>query len=124
MRSVLVEFGLLRLFQPADGVDDGIRLFSVDECLYQLALFRKTIKDAREIVGHDEEYDSEDYEAWIAGLCPVAEIMQSGDLFAIDTENEREDRECRVVFLDHEEYFGGYVDPAEIEVVGQDFVEF
>ena len=117
LRSVLAEFGALELFQPGKNAPDGFRLFTPAECEKSLTLFLETIEDAAESLDHDELNQSVEARSWSQSLRPIGEIMGSGDLFAIDTANRKSDGECPVVFLDHEYYFGGWLDPEDTEVL-------
>ena len=123
MQTVLSEFGAMRLFQPSEGTDDGFRLFSPDECLRSLLLFRESLRNASEVIESDDIELTDEDVAWIAGLCPIAEVMASGDYFAIDTENARADGECPVVYLDHELYFAGSLQREEADVVADDVIQ-
>lgn len=122
-RSVLIEFGALELFQPEEHGPDGFRLFTPAECNESLALFLQTIENAAELLDEDELNQSVEAENWSKNLRPIGEVVESGDLFAIDTMNRRKNGECPVVFLDHEYYFGGWLDPEDTEVVAASVLE-
>ena len=123
LRMLLGEFGALRLFQPEENSPDGFRLFNPSECEDNLCLFLKTMEEAAELLDDDELNQNIVAEKWSKNLRPIGEVVESADLFAIDTTNRLEDGECPVVFLDHEYYFGGWLDPEDTEVVAGDIVE-
>ena len=123
MHRVLSESGTMVLFHPEDLPEEGFRLFSADECVLHRALFRKTIEEARQMLGDAGADDPARQETWMNGLCPIAEVMASGDYFAIDTESARGQEECPIIYLDHEYYFSGWLDSEEVEIVASDVVE-
>ena len=117
LRTVLSEFGALALFQPEESWPDGFRLFAPAECDESFKLFLQSVEDASEHLDEDESNQSAEAENWSRNLRPIGEVVESADLFAIDTMNRREDGECPVVFLDHEYYFGGWLDPEDTEIL-------
>ena len=121
--EVLRRYGALNLFRPSKDIADGFRLFTIDECLQELLLFRQTLKQAEDYLQDDHRQDPDAETEWIEGLCPIAEIVESGDRFAIDTKNRRDDGECDVLFLDHELYYGGYLEEGEFEKVADSVTE-
>ncbi|MDJ0941518.1 MAG: hypothetical protein QNJ00_17275 [Woeseiaceae bacterium] len=121
-RTVLARFGPMRLFQPGENIDDGFQLYSYKECLLYLKLFRDTIWTAAEQLDDPDRHD-EDYRGRINGLCPIAQPMSTSDFFAIDTEQERDDGEYPIVFLDHEMYFAGGLSEDDLEPVADDVVD-
>ncbi len=123
LRSVLVQIGALELFQPEEYAPDGFRLFTPDECDANLGLFLRTIQRAAEYLDDDELNKDAEAEQWSKSLRPIGEVIESGDLFAIDTVNRQSDGECPVMFLDHEYYFGGWLDPEDTEVVASSVIE-
>ena len=123
LQSVLSEFGAVELFKPAHDVPDGFRLFAPAECDASLEQFLETIEEAADFLEDDDLNDLESAEQWSKQLRPIGEVMASGDLFAIDTLNRTDDGECPIVFLDHEYYFGGWLDPDDTDVVAANAVE-
>lgn len=112
----------LSLFQPSENVDDGFRLFDLDELKEELDFLKEIFDENRD--RYKEESDFEDLDEWLDGLIPIAEVMASGDKFAFDTYNRNENGECPIRFLDHEAYCGGCCDPEEMEVISQDAISF
>ena len=108
------------LFHPESGPDEGFRLYSPEECIRNLAIFRRIMADAREAADCDDTDESGQGETWLDGLCPIAEVMRSGDYFAIDTVAARESAECPIVYLDHEYYYSGWLEPEDVDTVARD----
>ena len=106
-----------RLFQPNEEVDDGFRFFSLDEAKDELLELKEVF--AENLEWYEEETEFEDLEAWLDGLIPIAEIMCSGDKFALDTYHRNDEGECPIIFLDHEGYYGGCCDPESMDKVAE-----
>lgn len=123
LQSVLSEFGALALFQPGNSSHDGFRLLNPAECDEALSLFLETIEDASNFLDEGELNRDEGVAQWNKNLRPIAELVESGDLFAIDMTNRDSEGECPVIFLDHEYYFGGFLDPDDVDRVANNVIE-
>jgi len=117
LRNIYERWNGLKLFQPAHDNDDGFRLFSADEVEDELIELRETFSE--NLDSYQEESEFGDLEAWLNGLIPIAEIMCSGDKFALDTYHHNGNGECPIIFLDHEAYYGGCCDPESMEEVSE-----
>ena len=119
--SIYEKWNGLELFQPAKDEEDGFRLFSVEDCAQELNELREILEENFEECEMESEY--EHLEEWLDGLIPIAEIMSSGNKFALDTFRKNDSGEAPIVFLDHEVYYGGACDPDDLEIVADNAVE-
>ncbi len=121
--TILSKYGAAHLFQSSDDSPEGFRLYSPTECRDELARFRESMEMG---ASYADAGDADDYEIdtdWINGLQPIAEVVESGHYFALDTRNRGRDGECPIVFLDHEYYFSGFLEIDDADVVAQTATE-
>lgn len=123
LRAILNGFGVLRLFHPEHDVNDGFRLFSPEDYPKELELFRSVFENAAPYMDEDDLAIARDNASWVNGLRPIGEVVESGDIFVLDTGNAGNNGECPVMFLDHEMYYAGFIEPDDDDVVAQDVVE-
>lgn len=108
----------LKLFLPSPDANEGFKLYSVDEVSKALNELKDIIEENLE--DYEENSDFENLELWLNGLIPIAEIMSSGDVFALDTYHKDESGECPIVYLNHEAYYGDVCDPSTAKVKATD----
>jgi hypothetical protein len=112
--SIYKRWNGLKLFQPGAEVDEGFKLFSLDEVSGELNDLREIIEENIDL--YEENSDFKDLDLWLNGLIPIAEIMSSGNKFALDTYHKDETGECPIVYLNHEAYYGDVCDPSVAKV--------
>ena len=123
LKAIYLEWDGLRLFESEPGSLDGFRLFEFNTCAVRLRMLREVFADRRSWYQEESSLDADQLNAWLDGLVPIAEILASGDVYALDTVNPDGDGECPVYFLDHEYYYGRDCDPESMEVVAGTAVE-
>ncbi len=117
LKSIYEEWNGLRLFEPEPGSIDGFRLFELDTCAVHLRQLREIFENRRSWYREESSLDADQLDRWLDGLVPIAEVLASGDVYALDTVNRATDGECPVYFLDHEYYYGRDCDPDSMDVI-------
>lgn len=119
--SIYKQWHGLRLFQPEHAADDGFRLFNMDEVAEEQKELQEILDENRGM--YKENSDFENLDAWLDGLIPIAEVVASGDKYALDTVHKNAQGECPIRFLNHEAYYGDCCDPETMVVVANDAIE-
>ena len=108
----------LNLFQPGENVEEGFKLFNLDEVSTELNELRNIIDENRE--SYRENTNFKEIDQWLDGLVPIGEIMCSGNKFALDTFHRYESGECPIIYLNHEAYYGDVCEPDEMKIKATD----
>ena len=119
--TIYKQWNGLKLFQPYQEVHEGFKLFNLDEVSAELSELREIIEDNIEL--YKKNSDFKELDRWLYGLIPIAEIMSSGNKFALDTFNKDETGECPIVYLNHEAYYGDVCDPSVAKVKASDAID-
>jgi hypothetical protein len=107
---------------------NGLRVFGIEESVqtrWELLDLLRQGADSRPDEFSDLQRSADvDLQLWYEGFVPVAAPESSGDVIVLDTFRASPGAEPLILFLDHEYYYGGPIEPQYVDWQWQSFAVF